>query len=496
MNKAKKNKKSSRASAPNKNKILNNVKPSSRKVKGRGGFFEDAGAWLGKKAGGLLASVTGFGDYDVKSNSLVNSPNGPPIFTNTTMATRIQHREFIGDIVGSTDFIIRRYPINPGLPSTFPWLAGVADSFETYELKGCIFEFKTTSAVALNSSNTALGTVIMATEYNSNMPNFTAKRDMENHVYSGSAPPCTSLMHPIECSPFVNVLSNMYVRSTPTPDSDLRMSDIGAFQLATVGMQASAVIGELWVTYDIVLTKPKLPAAYSTTPPAHYQYLTGSGTSPSAANIFGALTAPKYKLHGVGVSPVKLDTNKILFKNSGSYLVVLSFASTGYEVSNEAPDLVGTCIGIGDIVLDKILLTGPGSVESGLQAPLPGANGTHTIHMIVVTVGEVKPGVETGLSYLTTNLLGNNITVGSDLFITTLPPGFTLADDTISLYEMQTQMYLMDKTLSDIKKMYEITQSDDSITIIGPKCNDSVAPPNTPVRQQQITQRTHRRFFA
>jgi hypothetical protein len=39
----------------------------------------------------------------------------------------------------------------------FPWLSNIAQNFESYKLRGLVFEFKSMSGDALTSTNTALG---------------------------------------------------------------------------------------------------------------------------------------------------------------------------------------------------------------------------------------------------------------------------------------------------------------------------------------------------
>lgn len=54
------------------------------------------------------------------------------------------------------------------------------------------------SADALNSVNTALGQVIMATDYNAANPPFGQKSEMENYEFGQSCKPSESQIHPIE----------------------------------------------------------------------------------------------------------------------------------------------------------------------------------------------------------------------------------------------------------------------------------------------------------
>lgn len=214
---------------------------------------------IGKAAIDLF---TGRGDYRVKRNSILHPTLSEqvPAIGDIAGGTRVRHREFIEDIKSSTSFLNREYPIQPGDASVFPWLASLANNFEQYEIEGMVFEFKSTSADALNSTNTALGTVIMSTQYNSLAPAFTNKQQMENNVYTVSTKPSESIIHPIECEPSQTSVPTLYTyNGAVPPDGDLRLYNMGVFQLATVGMQAANVtIGELWVSYDIKLKKPQL----------------------------------------------------------------------------------------------------------------------------------------------------------------------------------------------------------------------------------------------
>lgn len=223
-----------------------------------------------KTATRFLNWVSGRGDYKVSANSLVDS-GAPPSFVSDGSGFRVRHREYIRDIV-SPGAAFNNYPlaINPGLPETFPWLSSIAANFEEYELHGLLFEFRTLSAVAVSSTNTALGAVVLATNYDVYDPAFSNKQQMEAYEFSCSGPPCASLLHPVECAPRQTVNPLKYVRTNGTvpPSGDLRMYDMGLFQIATVGQQAQSSIGELWVTYDIKFLKPKLPAVVGEIIPA------------------------------------------------------------------------------------------------------------------------------------------------------------------------------------------------------------------------------------
>jgi len=115
-------------------------------------------------------------------------------------------------------------------------------------------------AVLSSATNSALGTVIMATEYDSLNPGFLNKQIMENHDMANSSKPSVSFLHPVECKRSVTSVNVQYVRTGPVPaNGDIRLYDLGVFQLATQGQQANGgVIGELWVSYEVELFKPQI----------------------------------------------------------------------------------------------------------------------------------------------------------------------------------------------------------------------------------------------
>lgn len=235
---------------------------------GIGSIFGPAGTALGSLLGhgaqSLVKHVTGFGDYMIEQNSLMPGALSPPIINNSKKPSSgviVRHREYITDITATTGFTTTVYPINAGILATFPWLSQIASSFEEYCIHGMLFEFKSMSsdAVLSTAANTALGTVIMATQYNALNPNFTDKRQMENYEFCNSAKPSESFIHPVECKGSETPVKCLYVRTAPVSTGDLRLYDLGNFTIATQGMQvAGGVIGELWVTFEIEFYKPKL----------------------------------------------------------------------------------------------------------------------------------------------------------------------------------------------------------------------------------------------
>lgn len=249
---------------------------------------ETIGEKVGKTLGGLaqkaIKFITGFGDYDghvavpsypIKRNVLLEETNSPPVVMNGGHEFIIRHREYIGEVTATTTanqpsvFEIKKYSLNPGDSNTFPWLSTVAQNFEQYELQGTLFCFKSMYSDAVINNSGSLGTVIMATEYNAASPPFPNKLAMENYEYAQSCKPSLSMMHPIECDRHLSVLSDLYIRR-PYQDiygQDIKTYDFGNFYIATQGIPqtsaaATVTLGELWVTYQVRLLKPKIGGEY------------------------------------------------------------------------------------------------------------------------------------------------------------------------------------------------------------------------------------------
>lgn len=226
-----------------------------------GGMFGPVGRAAGKWLGSGIGALFGSGDYKISGAggyNVLTSPNQIPKFVTNKASNIVTHREYLGDITGSTGFKATTYSINPGNPNTFPWLSTIAANFEQYKLHGLVFEFKSTSSDS--TSNPALGTVIMATQYDPYDPGFSTKMSMENYEYAVSTKPSQSMLHGVECAPSQTPLKEMYVQGAVPNGLDRRFSDMGTFTIATTGMPSEYICGELWCSFVVELIKPKINA--------------------------------------------------------------------------------------------------------------------------------------------------------------------------------------------------------------------------------------------
>jgi len=239
-----------------------------------GGYMDLAASVLPGIAGPLvgaasryLTGISGSGAYKVNGNTLLNSP---PVFMNSSTGMRVAHREYVCDLVGSVAFGIgqaqgssvgplNQLRLNPANKQLFPWLSQLAVNFEQYRWKGLVIEFKSTSGNAVSSTNAALGTVIMGTQYDVHDPPFSTKQVMDSYEYTTSTVSSCSSIHPVECSPAQDDLKLRYVAQTVPANSDQAFFDLGLFSVATAGMQADGnTVGELWVSYEAEFLKPRI----------------------------------------------------------------------------------------------------------------------------------------------------------------------------------------------------------------------------------------------
>lgn len=193
--------------------------------------------------------------------------NPMPIINNSISdGIVIRHKEFVQDVVcpASGTFSNLAFDINPTNAQLFSWLSRIAINFQEYRINGMMAYYKPTSSDALVSSgNSALGTVIMATNYNSLATPFSTKSQMENAQFTTSSKPSMPCEHFFECAQRNTAVGNiLYTMPAQKPTNyNPQLYNLGKFQLGVSGTpnNAGTVIGELWISYDIELLKPIEP---------------------------------------------------------------------------------------------------------------------------------------------------------------------------------------------------------------------------------------------
>lgn len=279
------------------NKKNSTKRKASRVKQKKATPFADAGAIVGKNIGNMfglpqasgigrwlgqgIGAIFGSGDYQMVGqepgyNVLANGKQIPKFMTNDRTNV-ICHREYLGDILSTTGFENRQYPINPTNSKTFPWLSQLAVNYQQFRFHGIIFEFR--PMITDFTSSGQPGVLVFATNYNANEPAFQSKVEMENSEYAVSVKPTLSLIHAIECNPQETTITKLY--TDLESNADPRFTTLGNMQLATVGnASANIVLGELWVSYCVEFFKPKLVPEIGGVMTAHARRSVISTTSP------------------------------------------------------------------------------------------------------------------------------------------------------------------------------------------------------------------------
>lgn len=376
-----------------------------------GNLFSPSVGKVGAEAGRLFRQLTGFGDYKINQNTLMSGQDSLPMFATSRTATHIRHREYIGDVVTSSvigQFKIDTFPIQPGLSQLFPWASASCQNYEQYEIEGMVCEFKSNSYNALASTNTASGTVIMTTQYNALSAPFVNKIQMEQYEYTCSAKPSVDLLHPIECARDQTQTSLLNIRTAPVSTGDLRLYDKGNFSIATVGMQgASTNIGELWVTYDIKLLKPRLGNVTDVFD--HYTPVAAS-TSPLGSPFGNPLTTAKLLNSNMGTT-ITASSIRWPATYTGNVMVVYAY---NREVFGAAESIaIGYTGTVGCVPLGLF----HGSFWANMGGSASGMRYTTTQGYLDVTTWTITGGGLLTFSGGTGSPLADSV----DLFIVSLP---------------------------------------------------------------------------
>lgn len=316
------------------------------------------GAKMGAAMGKAAAKISGYGDYTIhegvnptaetltrvargiKGRGLQRYHHAPGIL-NTKGEMTLTHTEYIGEVLSGTanpsGFTSQTYGINAGNFACFPFLSTIANQFQEFDFHKLVFEYRplvSESSSTTSGSLLSMGSVVMATQYDSSVGPYPNKQQMENSDFAISCKPSECMMHPIECSHSHNPLGIFYTSpNTSTTNSgvsnaDIRMQNLGLFQIASVGCPTaggnSVDLGELYCHYSVTLRKP-IEGNYGSVLSAHYTDNTATGnpftTTPFGANVSttiqptqksGSLLALTFTAAGVVTFPVAISQGVFL----------------------------------------------------------------------------------------------------------------------------------------------------------------------------------------
>lgn len=262
---------------------------------------------------------------------------------------RIRHREYIGDLVhsGSAPFRAHHYEINPAQEEMFPWLANVAKMFETYEFMDLSFEFVTMRPT------TATGFVAICPDWDAADDNSTLTKaeflafedSVRGPIWENVV--CTASRHNLKRG------DTHFTRAAVAPSgTDIKTYDIGQVDVLVYDSGGTVTVGELWVSYDILLSTPQV----SDDDPG-VAILTSDSTSMADPYYDAGLAPAEVVLDtGLDVSPPAAVTQICSLAEAGTYLGAIEHSGVGLTDTADlalAPVYAGDSIAHGPVVISS-----------------------------------------------------------------------------------------------------------------------------------------------
>jgi len=315
-----------------------------------------------------------------------------PKISSNGVQCRIQHRELIGSIVGSTNFNINQtFSVNPGLQASFPWLSSQAAGWEQYSFNKLSYEYFT------RTGTNVPGSVMLIPDYDAE----DAAPDSEQDA--------SSFQNVVEDAPWIDSCCNLdtkamhsmgpkkFVRTGAAPaGTDIKTYDVANFYVATI--DGTAVNwGKLWVEYDVTFYVPSPPPAFLAD-----QHII-SLTAPTTANNFGATSS---NASAASSNIVTVAGNVLTFQTAGRYLLVYNGSANTSATTTAYPTPAAGATAVAFSALESDATTH--SVEAG--------SGSILINFVNIVSTPVGGTVTYDVTYVSG--------VAASLLISRLPPSF------------------------------------------------------------------------
>lgn len=164
----------------------------------------------------------------------------------------VRHREYIADISGSVAFSATSFSINPGLPGSFPWASQLCFDYESYLFVRLSFEFETAKSTATS------GSLMLAIDFDAADDAPTSKSQMMSYHNAVRSPVWSECCYESDRNDLQKFGVQRYLRyGALAANRDIKTYDVGNLFVGTQGCADTTVLGELYVTYELVLMTPQ-----------------------------------------------------------------------------------------------------------------------------------------------------------------------------------------------------------------------------------------------
>lgn len=305
-----------------------------------------------------------------------------PNISMTRDRCRIKHRELLLSVVGSAAFTVAAaVPINPGLPTSFPWLSIIAQAWEEYEFHSLKFHYFTRTGTSVP------GSVLMVVDYDA--ADDPPVGEQVASAYEGAVEdaPWKDISLNVRKAAMIGPAKKHFLRNAALPANlDIKTYDVGQFFLCT--LDGTAVPwGKIWVEYDVEFTIPQLPPSGGTVVLGGTISSNGGETTLSP---FG--TNPAINIQSVGID---MDNSSTLtFSRPGTYLCAYQVTGVGLTAFPSATLVNCTVVASSPTILadgTQIELNQVVEAQVAGATILQGVTGT-SVSTAALLVGSGPPG--------------------------------------------------------------------------------------------------------
>lgn len=175
----------------------------------------------------------------------------------------VTHRELIATVVASDNAAspadpfgdnLKKYSLQPGDPTTFPWLAENAKNWSQYHFRNL------TAIYHARCATTTSGSVLMAPDYTASDPAPTTEAQMTAYKGAVENVPWQDISLPISVNDMHSMSHRKFIRNASVA-GDIKTFDAGNLYVAAFGQPAAISgepIGKLWIEYTVEFHVPQI----------------------------------------------------------------------------------------------------------------------------------------------------------------------------------------------------------------------------------------------
>jgi hypothetical protein len=227
----------------------------------------------------------------------------------------VKWKEYIQDLQSAASFTALSFPVQPGIPTMFAWLAQQACFYQEYRFRKLRFCYETERSSATD------GKVMFAflPDASDGLP--VSKQEMLENEWKASSAVWQAFELDVPMSALSGLGQKRYIRSGALAGNlDIKTYDVGQLIAAVQGMtDTSTLAGEIYVEYEVELMTPIMSSKQLSSILSKVV----TGVTPSQTSLFG--TTPTLT-SGLDVTAT---VNTLTFNRVGNFIVVGTVTGTG-----------------------------------------------------------------------------------------------------------------------------------------------------------------------